>query len=759
MKLRRLMKASTNFNKSTAFILPVLLSSQVGGCAEATDFMRIVHDSFGPLSGLILLAGVFVLILFVHFLFMLVREMMNDVMTKSKIRGTLRTDPEDLTIDRIERLSRLPSLLKDEFIRYYLVKIGRKDVRRLLELFHGSYPSHPTWWSQLCLKAILDIEVPVVNYLAQTGRKDVNRLLGSFDVVRPPSWLRLCFRALKKIEGPQANDLLKQRLTTSPSYKLAEVRLRNMKGMLIDDTFIVESAKGDSSKAYKLAALEKIARMPGAEDTLIVFTDEEKYNKKVVTHATELLRRKLGAEGLAEELKKRKERKGNPARTKSSVDDASSRATPVGLSANGGQSYGASAREPCKYSEPAPSEIGTLFGKMKELVKDLECSDKVAQDFVQMVIGWKDGRGRASVVACKNKLVEARESHKQMKTSREQLTTSEEIVVRGMCWTIQKELPYDRRIVELSDVVRRRQAQCVSYSQLVYILGESIGLSVKPIRVLELVTPGPLPEGQAHMSCLVSLTDGSTMMVDLTPEGFVSKPFTFRNEFERIGNYWGLRNKSNPLCVDRTIQVSGRRGLIAGLCNWRGNSYANLSQYTRALSCFTRAIELEPNDALSYFNRGNTYMEAEEYAKAISDYGRALELCPNIAHQTYTNRGQAYDALGLYTRAISDYTRAIKLYPKNAKSYFNRAIVYAKLESTQAFSDLIHAVMLDPKYASVLQKMHDRVVKIDPKGAYLLQKACDYALRLDPKSQVHNLERLLDLFISGSDSEIGYKDG
>ncbi|KPJ63192.1 MAG: hypothetical protein AMS15_01210 [Planctomycetes bacterium DG_23] len=46
-------------------------------------------------------------------------------------------------------------------------------------------------------------------------------------------------------------------------------------------------------------------------------------------------------------------------------------------------------KEPVKASAPASSEIGELSLAIKQLVKGLEYSDKVAEDFVKMVSGWK----------------------------------------------------------------------------------------------------------------------------------------------------------------------------------------------------------------------------------------------------------------------------------------------------------------------------------------------------------------------------------
>jgi tetratricopeptide (TPR) repeat protein len=57
-----------------------------------------------------------------------------------------------------------------------------------------------------------------------------------------------------------------------------------------------------------------------------------------------------------------------------------------------------------------------------------------------------------------------------------------------------------------------------------------------------------------------------------------------------------------------------------------------------------------------------------QYDKAISDYTKAIELNPKHA-DTYYSRGLAYNKMGQYDKAISDYTKAIELNPKHAGAH------------------------------------------------------------------------------------------
>ncbi len=47
------------------------------------------------------------------------------------------------------------------------------------------------------------------------------------------------------------------------------------------------------------------------------------------------------------------------------------------------------------------------------------------------------------------------------------------------------------------------------------------------------------------------------------------------------------------------------------------------------------------NNAETYYNRGNAYGKKGQYDKAISDYTKAIEINPSYA-KAYYNRGVAY---------------------------------------------------------------------------------------------------------------------
>ncbi|GHV80435.1 hypothetical protein AGMMS49944_22260 [Spirochaetia bacterium] len=87
-----------------------------------------------------------------------------------------------------------------------------------------------------------------------------------------------------------------------------------------------------------------------------------------------------------------------------------------------------------------------------------------------------------------------------------------------------------------------------------------------------------------------------------------------------------------------------------------------------AITEYTEAIQLEPDDAYLYANRGIGYLGMEQYENAITDYTEAIRLMPDKA-EWHRGRGNVYRAKGEYDNAMTDYTEALRLAPDDAESF------------------------------------------------------------------------------------------
>jgi tetratricopeptide (TPR) repeat protein len=86
---------------------------------------------------------------------------------------------------------------------------------------------------------------------------------------------------------------------------------------------------------------------------------------------------------------------------------------------------------------------------------------------------------------------------------------------------------------------------------------------------------------------------------------------------------------------------------------------------TGSLADYNRALELDPQNADSYYARGNLKAENHDLNGAIADYDRAIELKPDYAH-AYYNRAVAKKEKGDSAGSDADFKSAGKYEPSLA---------------------------------------------------------------------------------------------
>jgi tetratricopeptide (TPR) repeat protein len=126
----------------------------------------------------------------------------------------------------------------------------------------------------------------------------------------------------------------------------------------------------------------------------------------------------------------------------------------------------------------------------------------------------------------------------------------------------------------------------------------------------------------------------------------------------------------------------------------RGKNYHNNGNYDRAITNYSRAIELTPLKDAHYYSRGLSYAWKGDYDRAIVDYSRAIGFAPHRADYYYS-RGLSYHMKGDYDRAIMDKSRALKLDPQQALYWHQRSLSYHKKGNyDRALADCNRAIAL-----------------------------------------------------------------
>ena len=124
-------------------------------------------------------------------------------------------------------------------------------------------------------------------------------------------------------------------------------------------------------------------------------------------------------------------------------------------------------------------------------------------------------------------------------------------------------------------------------------------------------------------------------------------------------------------------------------------------RYNEAITHYTEAIELNPEDVGAYNNRGIVYRNTGDFAAAIADFNKTIELNPEDG-RAYNNRGIVYRNTGDFAAAIADFNKAIELNLEDARTYCNRGDTYAeKGDFAAAIEDYNKAIALTPEYVRI----------------------------------------------------------
>ncbi|MCJ7540774.1 MAG: tetratricopeptide repeat protein [Desulfobacterales bacterium] len=100
--------------------------------------------------------------------------------------------------------------------------------------------------------------------------------------------------------------------------------------------------------------------------------------------------------------------------------------------------------------------------------------------------------------------------------------------------------------------------------------------------------------------------------------------------------------------------------------------------FSESVEEFTKAIEIDPDFALTYVSRGAALMKMHRIEESILDFNRAIELNPEYP-KTYHLRGLARVEVEDHEGAMEDFGNAIDLDPDYGQAYYNRAALQIKL--------------------------------------------------------------------------------
>ena len=320
-----------------------------------------------------------------------------------------------------------------------------------------------------------------------------------------------------------------------------------------------------------------------------------------------------------------------------------------------------------------PENNATILGltcDLREALKGFRLSDITVRAFINKVLSWKDNCGTPIMEGCKETLDIARKDYETGKISMPELAYIETKILTELGMKIKSEFSQNDQIFELPEVLRSRKAQCVSYTQMVYVVASSMGLPVQGVNVSNMSKT--LFPAEGHVVGLVGITDKLSVFVDLTqdPARIVSQPFSLAARYEKAGNYLALNSEHEDEDIDRAtryrkIQLLDLNGLIAYTYLNRGVIAHKSGRYQQAIANFDTAISMDPGFAEAFCYRGSSYYytDSGKYERAIANYDTAIAINPEFV-DALNGRGSALIKSGQTEMGENDLQKAKKLLNK-----------------------------------------------------------------------------------------------
>ena len=159
----------------------------------------------------------------------------------------------------------------------------------------------------------------------------------------------------------------------------------------------------------------------------------------------------------------------------------------------------------------------------------------------------------------------------------------------------------------------------------------------------------------------------------------------------------------------------------------KGNALVKEKKYKEALDCYTKSIEIDPNDPILYSNRSAMHLNLNQFDQALTDAEKAISLKPEYA-KAYLRKGKALEGLEKFDEALKTYKLGLE------KDNGNTQLLQAsqELESSMSnpflknypklFTDPRTAGMMrDPQFKNLVdfamkdQKVLIQMIQTDPR--------------------------------------------
>lgn len=94
-----------------------------------------------------------------------------------------------------------------------------------------------------------------------------------------------------------------------------------------------------------------------------------------------------------------------------------------------------------------------------------------------------------------------------------------------------------------------------------------------------------------------------------------------------------------------------------------------MKKYDLAISDYSVAIKITPNNPAPHAYRGRAYYETDNFEKSLNDYNKAIELDERFVYAYYNRALLNYTKLNEYSSACEDLKKASELGDLDSKQF------------------------------------------------------------------------------------------
>jgi len=155
------------------------------------------------------------------------------------------------------------------------------------------------------------------------------------------------------------------------------------------------------------------------------------------------------------------------------------------------------------------------------------------------------------------------------------------------------------------------------------------------------------------------------------------------------------------------IKESENNELLKMTYIFNGQCLAKLGQLTQALESIEKAIEIDPQDISSYFDKIHILEDMNDHKQIISECNNLLEMDLDKVTQAdcYYYLGKSYIVLNNPTKAIQNFDLGLKKNKTDYSMFFYRGYAYeADGKIDEAISDYSEAIELYPEFGQAFAR-------------------------------------------------------